>query len=92
LRLALGQSATLSGGLTDSLNNAVTAIAPFTYKSRNRLVASIDASTGVITTNSIGGVGLLVSYPKGAVNASFNGAPYSTGTIDATVQLTVVSA
>lgn len=75
-------------------NNVVTPVSSglFVYGSRQHMVATIDAQSGVITTHGIGGVELNVRFPKGQVDSNFAGATsvIGAGFIEATVRLQVV--
>ena len=85
----------LVGGLTDAQGTVVTPIDStlFVFGSRNSLVASIGASSGIIVPRTAGGVELYVRFPKGQVNSNFAGATsvISAGFIEASVQLTVTN-
>jgi hypothetical protein len=67
--LSLGQVQTvqLTGGNTDATNAVTSGQGTFTYRSRNTKVATVVG--GLVTPAGRGQAEIIVSYPKGQVNA-----------------------
>lgn len=90
----VAQTLQLVPNMANSLNQAVSAVAPnvfsYTYTGRNNLVASV-SSTGLVTPLERGGVCIMIGSPR-AVNESFAGAtPSGTEATYAEIQIMVVS-